>query len=263
MRKYLAIVVLSAFFVLLFSSAISANWPVEYFSTYDYEEYKEFLETSEYAKDVVPCEKVSYLGDFYYYYINSDHDSFRIVTPAGKTVTVRLYWTDIRDLDEYTVRVNESADLRRYWNEVSGVVVINETWYYYTNGRLSGISWYNGEFCAYIKVSEDYPNVEGDLISQLLMRDTAEDAIEVLFGRKEFVRAEISTDSETEDTSGLSENSSIGSATIVPTDLEEPVSFPWLWVGIGGGAVVVICGAVVTAVILRKKRRKAADAECG
>ncbi|MBQ4322398.1 MAG: hypothetical protein IJC19_00510 [Clostridia bacterium] len=214
-------------------------------------EYEAFIRTEDLVEEFLFYEDVSYFGEFHRFCAWDESEKsyfYDFITPAG--INVRLLARKREQTPFEEILINESKDLRQYWNTVSGNVIINDIAYNYVNGQLNCIRWWDQGYYFVLSyddvLTKSYPYVEGDFICQLLMRDTAEDAIEVLLGRKEYTPPQPSTDTVTDTVTDTATTDAIPSGG-------ESASFPWLWIALPVGAVVIVGGAAF--VLLRKKRR--------
>jgi hypothetical protein len=204
-------------------------------------EYREFVEKTELPEDFVYYrDEWSVLGTFagitsysnnyesYWYYLTGKNNLEFMLRIRSKVSQL----SDVEVLPESNLRFNSNE--KAFWVYCQ----VGKLQYYYGDGTLSYIRWFeqskNGimEFIFSFDHFDEYPQTEGDLCSSLLSLETAENAGEQLI-------------------------------SIVRGEKNAFVSFPWLWVGIGGGAAVVIGGALAAALIVRKKRRKTSAAPCG
>ncbi|MBO5221391.1 MAG: hypothetical protein J6C26_03665 [Clostridia bacterium] len=237
--------------ILLFSFSVSAlAIQKPYFRTREFEEYEKFIQTEDLSDSFVLYEDVSFLGEFNSFNSWNSKEtsySYSFRSMSGEIVSLTVATMEEKPFSD--ILINESEDLRTYWNTVSGRVIINDVAYEYVRGRLNRLFWWKDGLyfeLGFGYLTEAYPYVEGDFICQLLMRDTAEDAIEVLLGRKEYTPPQPSTDTVTDTATDTATTDAIPSGG-------ENVSFPWLWIALPVGAVVIFVGAAF--VLLRKKRK--------
>ena len=274
MKRYFCALCFMLFFF-SFSVSCFANSPVlvpPYFETENYEEYEAFLKSEAFAERFVVAERfvtyqeISFLGEFYKFYVYGDMDIYHYVVIAPSGEKVRLAVSDWGYEPSVTKPlINESKDLRTYWNTVNGTVVINGVRFEYLSGKLYDIRWWNDGICFGFEMSQkqirEYPDVEGDLISMRLMRDSAEEAIDVLFWRKEYTPPKTTngnTDVSTDGSTDFDAVSALTNSDNTENAIDKSSTFSWGWVALPVG--VALIGGGTAFFLIRKKRRKAAVA---
>ena len=175
------------------------------FGKEQYEEYLVFLDEEGRQNRVIPYDSLSELGEFnliiflcypqhgeYYQYLYRFIDS-----ETGRDIS--LYVTDLtkhegqRAYDSELKNVEQSSDLRTVEGDVIGYQTVGDAEYGYIHGKLLSVRWVcrDIEFLLTIESDKDnnyalfdsYPLDADTLIAELLNRETATDALNVLCER--------------------------------------------------------------------------------